>query len=279
MALRLGSSTPPKLYRGATQVTRAYLGDVEVDSATWTPASITTALWLDAADSSTITLSGSNVSQWNDKSGNARHATQATSSLQPTLQSSAYNGHAAVRSDGVDDFLAITPFTVTAGIRAYGVINPLSPDSFTRNGDWLYMTDFEEYSAVFSAAADLPNMSVGKDWYSHFFSTSRPQVSATGIPPNTLYLAFIEQTGTQLKGRVFGTADESVVDATFNGSPTARFQVFATGTFTGRYDIGELIFVQSPSTVQQQKVEGYLAHKWGLAADLPSDHPYKAVAP
>jgi hypothetical protein len=33
------------------------------------------ALWLDAADSSSMTLSGSNVTQWNDKSGNGRHAT------------------------------------------------------------------------------------------------------------------------------------------------------------------------------------------------------------
>ena len=26
-------------------------------------------------------------------------------------------------------------------------------------------------------------------------------------------------------------------------------------------------------------VEGYLAHKWGLTARLPSDHPYKSSAP
>ena len=32
-------------------------------------------LWLDAADADSFTLSGSSVSQWNDKSGNDRHAT------------------------------------------------------------------------------------------------------------------------------------------------------------------------------------------------------------
>ena len=26
---------------------------------------------------------------------------------------------------------------------------------------------------------------------------------------------------------------------------------------------------------QRLKIEGYLAHKWGLTADLPSDHTYK----
>lgn len=49
----------------------------------WTPANITTALWLDANDSSTITLNGSTVSQWSDKSGNARHATQGVGANQP----------------------------------------------------------------------------------------------------------------------------------------------------------------------------------------------------
>ncbi|MFM5944980.1 MAG: hypothetical protein ACKO9G_16710, partial [Dolichospermum sp.] len=47
-----------------------------------TPAQISTDLWLDAADSSTITLNGSTVSQWNDKSGNGRNAIQATATNQ-----------------------------------------------------------------------------------------------------------------------------------------------------------------------------------------------------
>lgn len=28
-----------------------------------------------------------------------------------------------------------------------------------------------------------------------------------------------------------------------------------------------------------QKAEGYLAHKWGLTANLPVSHPYKSSAP
>jgi hypothetical protein len=30
---------------------------------------------------------------------------------------------------------------------------------------------------------------------------------------------------------------------------------------------------------EQQKIEGFLANKWGLTADLPLDHPYKNNAP
>ena len=56
------------------------------------------ALWLDASDAATITLDGSNnVSQWNDKSGNARHVTQATVMNRPTPSTATLNGLTAIK--------------------------------------------------------------------------------------------------------------------------------------------------------------------------------------
>ena len=40
-----------------------------------------------------------------------------------------------------------------------------------------------------------------------------------------------------------------------------------------------LIFTRKLGLSEEQKVEGYLAHKWGGTAALPASHPYKAVAP
>lgn len=48
--------------------------------------------WFDAADTTTITESSGAVSQWNDISGNAFHATQATAVQQPTTGSTTQNG-------------------------------------------------------------------------------------------------------------------------------------------------------------------------------------------
>jgi hypothetical protein len=75
----------------------------------WTPADLgaSLALWLDADDASTITLNGSNVAQWSDKSGNDRHATQATAANQPTYTASAYAGKPAFTFDGVNDNLEV----------------------------------------------------------------------------------------------------------------------------------------------------------------------------
>jgi hypothetical protein len=64
------------------------------------------ALWLDAADASTITVDGSNnVSEWRDKSGNARHLTQGTALNRPSYVTGVLNGLPVVRPDGVNDFL------------------------------------------------------------------------------------------------------------------------------------------------------------------------------
>ena len=51
------------------------------------------AAWYDAADSASVTLDSGRVSQWSDKSGNARHATNTTSgSTQPSYSTAARNG-------------------------------------------------------------------------------------------------------------------------------------------------------------------------------------------
>ena len=100
----------------------------------WTPASIDgLALWLDASDESTITLSSGAVSQWNDKSGNARHATQGTSDDRPVVQVAAINGRNALRFDGTNDFLAINDgrnlFRNAAAATVYAVAKTTTPSS------------------------------------------------------------------------------------------------------------------------------------------------------
>lgn len=78
-------------------------------------------LWLDAADSSTVTLNGSNVSEWRDKSSSGIHYSQATAAYQPGYSTSYKNGNNAVRMGasattylvtGADPALSFRPATV-----------------------------------------------------------------------------------------------------------------------------------------------------------------------
>ena len=56
---------------------------VVAQSDLWTPVDVSSGLWAwwDPADDSTITFSGSNITQMNDKSGNDRHLTSGGSGL------------------------------------------------------------------------------------------------------------------------------------------------------------------------------------------------------
>lgn len=49
-------------------------------------------LWYDSSDASTVTLNGSRVSAWDDKSGNLDHLSQATAARQPLYVLAAQNG-------------------------------------------------------------------------------------------------------------------------------------------------------------------------------------------
>ena len=49
-------------------------------------------------------------------------------------------------------------------------------------------------------------------------------------------------------------------------------------TFTGfMHEV--IVLHETANETTRQKLEGYLAHKWGLAGSLPAAHPYKSVAP
>ena len=58
------------------------------------------------------------------------------------------------------------------------------------------------------------------------------------------------------------------------GWPGARLGTYYQGVI---YEV--LIFNTDLTTDRRQKVEGYLAHKWALAGDLPASHPYKVNPP
>lgn len=67
-------------------------------------------------------------------------------------------------------------------------------------------------------------------------------------------------------------------------TPSVSAAIGASSTTTGYYMesglIGEAIVLQYiPTTDERQRIEGYLAHQWGLSASLPSGHPYRSLAP
>lgn len=138
--MRLGIVEPSDFRVGAAAVDKICLGEIEVWSSAFNPLSLAPALWLDASDSTTLydaTTGGSLVAEdgavarWEDKSGNARHATQATSGNRPLRKTSVQNSLDVLRFDGTD-FMVTGSFGGSQAFERFVVCNDRSSPSQVR---------------------------------------------------------------------------------------------------------------------------------------------------
>jgi hypothetical protein len=80
--------------------------------------------------------------------------------------------------------------------------------------------------------------------------------------------------GTEQSATEISNPEQYPLDTNPFASLGTGYGVFGSNMpFDGK--IGELIVLENASDETRLKFEGYLAHKWGLADKLPSDHPYK----
>ena len=232
-------------------------------------------LWLDATDSSTLTLSGSNVTQWRDKSGNAANATASGNGLFYTQ--SAINSNYAVLLPGN------SPYVYFTGASTSGTIyNAVFIVATTISG-------ITQYARLFSFGGSSDYNSIGNmviDWNSPGgIIIERNQIITPSTNPLVYSTPFITSTvisGTSALGYINGSN-------TLTGTTTSTnftYSQYELGSYTGfsAYSwfgyVGEVIVYNSLiSDPQRQQVEGYLAWKWGLKASLPSSHPYKLFPP
>ena len=257
--------------------------------ALWTPAEITTALWLDADDASTITTVSGNVSEWRDKSGNARHATQSVSASRPSYVAGAMGGKAVMRHAGTGEFLDLTPglnfLSNSSAHTIFAVIESSQDGQF--GGIIATQNEASNAGIQFGFGNVTPNVAI---YRLQGASTRRQRTSSasfTGAPViASLHYDGSGSTAGNAGIRIFKNGTEDV--GAFNEiTGSGEFQK-STDHFIGIRgttipydgDIAEIIILESDASSQdRQFVEGYLAHKWGLEANLPAEHPYKSAAP
>ena len=211
------------------------------------------ALWLDAADASTITETGGKVSQWDDKSGNNNHLSQSNSSYQPQYNPTQLNGQG-----GVDFHQNKKLFSSDTPTIKY-VITVIEAQSATWTG--------------FHSMLDGRSGRIG----------GLRQSGQTGFHNEPLAKW---EDGVINTDNIFNSIDNPHI---IGYTPTSNASPIRTGLTVGSYDSTnsggnatqyEIIALSSePSQEDRQKLEGYLAHKWGLTANLPQGHPYKETVP
>lgn len=243
-------------------------------AAAWTPANITTLGWWDASDETTITESAGKVSQIDDLSGNDNHMLQGTGANQPATGTLTINSLNTLSFDNQDAYMenASNPFGATVNdFTVFQVIRTLAIN---------VGVSFDIAGATYVCRAYTP-YSDGKFYFDVGAASAPNRISvASGISVgNENIVSFTNQTGLQ-EIRKNGT--QVVADATGHSASTNGGIVMGSrsGFKSNRIALGEMIVINGSLTeTNRQLIEGYLAHKWGLAANLPSGHPYKSAAP
>jgi uncharacterized repeat protein (TIGR02543 family) len=238
----------------------------------WTPADITMAAWYDAADASTITQSGGLVSQWRDKSGNNRHIDQATGSRQPVYASSGVNGRGTITFDGSDDTLSRTPVvsTKTTSTSVFVVSRPSSASvkgATLKNGD-SYGGGIGYGTGTFETLGNrFIYLRETYQWHDSGINYGTGANIVSSITSTSSIKNYLNSTLIQTVNALVGTP-----------SGTTSVGGYGSRCFSGA--VVEVIMIDSElSTSDREKVEGYLAHKWGLASSLAAGHPYLSAPP
>jgi hypothetical protein len=258
-----------KLYYGNTEAQKLYKGsELLYPIISFSPLDLSPALWLDANDSSTITTVSGAVSEWRDKSGNNRHATQATASNRPLLVANVLNGTDCIRFDGSNDWMSGT---------YNGTINYSSHSIFIVNN---YRTLNSGFCVPFFPLATAEGIGIRETnkWYDAFGSFSVPP--STNATLGTHLIATIKENNSH-NFFVNGSLAYSNSLAYSTSSPT-NYNLCWNTSITGYYanDISQIIiFPRVLTQAEREQVEGYLAWSTGLQSNLPAGHPYKDSAP
>mgnify|MGYP003341526180 FL=1 len=208
-------------------------------------------LWLDGNNidgDNTVdtTTNGTAIIQWIDQSGNTNHGGQATAGNRPTY------GAAGLNSKGVINFTAAQSLDLTgdSNIRAIAaVLKQTSTQSAVTKpfgGNQNLTTSAKKFalgaidSGIASTSYHVVVWQMAPGAYSIYVDGTNQGASTSSLSPDAF-----DKVGNDLAGSIA--------------------EVVA-------YD-------RALSNGVRQKLEGYLAHKWGFVSGLPSAHAYKNTKP
>jgi len=233
-------------------------------------------LWLDGNDTSStsMSLTGSTLNTWKDKSGNGYNFTKAFSSS-PTISNVAtgtgpyFDANQGLYNTTIPFPKTYTIFSVAnlTGLPPYHCYIMHSP----YNADFIiffgaYVRDF----ATFAGPAGSWNDTNANSPTSTIASTSTTASLLCCTNDGTTLTPYFNGTTLNTKVGTNATATGMFIGDTYV-NPSGQHWRGAIAEF--------IVYNKVLTTTERQQVESYLAWKWGLQSTLPSDHTYKSAPP
>ena len=225
------------------------------------------AVWLDGADSTSITFSGSSITQWNDKSGNNRHA--AAQSGNPTYSFADYSlnngGTPYLLCSNTASLLLNQAYTVFVVENAADV-TPLFGDA-----------TFVDTTTGASLHATYASSTIFRwGYYNNDLDVTVPGLGSTRIW--TFNQPLTANRNIRLNGTLVGTLGNTTKLSRFSALSIMFWWGGSPVSYNGKmYEF--ILYLGDVTLAQQQRVEGYLAWKWKIQGLLPSTHPYSTFRP
>ena len=229
--------------------------------------------WLDSMDSATLLIDGKNgIKRWRSKSSQVRQLVQNDTTSRPLYTRS--GAYAGIEFNGSNQFIEIpdasalvrNQFTIFVVERRKSV----KPENYFLGGTTLAVNS---------------NLVLG-------YNNERRGLMAfwgndTAIPVNG-FLGTSEPVRIWCFKKPFGAKEVSIdggapVKTNPNSDSLLSWNGAALGRYADKFYNGivyeVLVYSTALDLATQQKVEGYLGHKWAIAGNLPSSHPYKTAPP
>jgi hypothetical protein len=247
-------------------------------------------LWLDGADplaTGSQPINGTGISIWYDKSGNGNNATAFTSinsiatPTNPTVVSSSLNGLSGLYFPGTSGMYCPALLTSSSG-SVFMVVN------FSGAGGNPFIVWKLKYSSYFAIIPGQLYVGINNSgtYPASGYDARTTYSNSYGTPyilGITLTVSSAASSSYTFVGSVNGTATTTTGTST-SGNPASCSDYVGIGVdvesgtayypmYGTMYEV--IIYNTALTTAQRQKVEGYLAWKWGLQNSLVSTHPYK----
>jgi hypothetical protein len=224
------------------------------------PTSITGCqLWLDASDSTTLfdatsggslPTDGGNVKRWEDKSGNARHATEST--YPPIRKTAILNGLDAIRWNGTT---SVIKSTLTNLSQPYTIFSVTKWDGTIPGDGYRFFYDSQGSSGRALLGVNL----------SDYYIDSGTQVMVDQPDTNTNAYAVCYNAGSSTFHVNGNPITMSSPGTKSSGTEFWIGHWWGGDNFTFKGDFGEILIYNSAlGTSDREAVESYLMTKWGI---------------